>query len=60
MTKQEAVRLFRYELEQLLNRYGTKDKPKIRQAWNVYTDMLCKDGEITQRQYDTWINPFDN
>lgn len=35
------------------------DKPALREAWNNYTDMLCKDGRITQHQYDTWLNPFD-
>ena len=28
------------------------------QYWNDYTDMLCKEGQITQHQYNTWSNPF--
>ncbi len=35
------------------------DKPALREAWNNYTDALCKNGVITQFQYDTWTNPFD-
>ena len=34
------------------------DRIAIEESWNNYTDMLCKDGEITARQYDTWIHPF--
>lgn len=29
-----------------------------RQYFNDYTDMLCKDGMITELQYSTWTNPF--
>jgi len=29
-----------------------------REAWNNYTDYLCKAGEITLRQYESWTNPF--
>lgn len=28
------------------------------EAWAAYVDGLCKDGEITQKQYDTWATPF--
>lgn len=29
-----------------------------REAWNNYTDHLCKCGRITLKQYETWTNPF--
>lgn len=29
-----------------------------REAWNNYTDALCKDGVITESQYNNWTNPF--
>ena len=29
-----------------------------REFFNNYTDMLCKDGVITSKQYETWSNPF--
>ena len=29
-----------------------------REAWSNFTDMLCKGGQITQNQYNTWSNPF--
>lgn len=28
------------------------------QAWNDYTDGLCKDRQISSHQYNTWSNPF--
>ena len=36
---------------------GHKDKPLRDQAWNDYTDALCKDGKITDWQYNNWIHP---
>lgn len=29
-----------------------------REYFNNYIDALCKEGLITEHQYDTWINPF--
>lgn len=29
-----------------------------RESWNNFTDMLCKDGEISLKQYESWDNPF--
>lgn len=43
----------------ILPRLPALDKPALREAWNNYTDALCKDGDITQFQYDTWTNPFE-
>ena len=28
------------------------------EAWNNYTDSLCKDGMITDWQYHNWANPY--
>jgi hypothetical protein len=39
--------------------YSATDKVAIRTAWNDWTDGLCKSGEITQRQYENWMNPFE-
>lgn len=39
-------------------RDGRIDRPARAEAWNNWTDGLCKAGVITQRQYDTWSNPF--
>lgn len=29
-----------------------------REIFNNYTDQLCKDGLISNYQYDSWTNPF--
>lgn len=34
------------------------DKPRVREAWNVYVDDLQKAGEITESQASMWQNPF--
>jgi len=38
--------------------YGLKDKTAMRTEWGTYTDSLCRDGSITERQRKTWLNPF--
>lgn len=59
MTKQEALNQFQEEyLPSVIARYGQNDKPALREAWNVYTDQLCKSGKITMNQYETWVGPY--
>jgi len=33
------------------------DLPMRRETWNNYTDGLCKDGEISDWQYENWSQP---
>jgi len=42
----------------VIKRHGLKDKAAMRQVWGMYTDSLCRDGLITMKQYETWVNPF--
>lgn len=58
MTKKQALKLFRelYPPEAL--RILSQDVVARREAWNDFTDALCKSGEITLKQYETWVNPF--
>lgn len=59
MTKTEAIAEFKSEvLPYVLAKYGPNDKPAKREAWNDWTDALCKEGRITAKQYDTWAGPF--
>ena len=37
---------------------GQIDIPARREAWNDFTDRLFKDGLISEKQLDTWYNPF--
>ena len=53
LTKAEALRLFKE-----VDNSPKGDSVWRREAWSVYTDSLCKDGYISERQYETWTNPF--
>ena len=62
MTKAEALKQFR----QIYNSFCGGEAPRYRRGdviakrthWNDYTDGLCKDGLITQKQYENWGQPF--
>jgi len=62
MTKKAALSSFRrYVLPQIKARYekdGVVDKSARREAWNNYTDFLCRTSLITEKQYETWSNPY--
>jgi hypothetical protein len=36
---------------------GEIDKPARREAWNNFTDFLCKSEEISDWQYENWEHP---
>ena len=62
MTKAEAAERFAESQLSLFVEPGARgaeisDDVALAEAWNDYTDMLCKDGEITDRQYRTWTHP---
>ena len=56
MTKAEAMKEFR-SLYRAWG-YGKGDEVAKRTMWNDWTDSLCKDGQITQKQYENWGQPF--
>ena len=59
LTKKEVVELFKQDvLPDVVKQYGKKDLPAKREAWNNFTDMLQKEGLITESQYDKWLGPF--
>jgi len=62
MTNREANVEFRRLFPQLFFKRNGKvlDKPRLFQAWNDWTDSLCKQGQITQKQYDRWTGPFND
>lgn len=55
MTKNEAQRTFERDIRPYLQH---QDRVAVRTAWNDFTDALCKAGQISQRQYETWGNPY--
>jgi hypothetical protein len=61
VTKEKAKKLFvawTYESEQSLRNALKADWHAVQLAWSCFTDMLCKEGDITQHQYDTWLFPW--
>ncbi|MCK4462881.1 MAG: hypothetical protein KAU58_01060 [Candidatus Omnitrophica bacterium] len=59
MTEQEAVARFKKDVYPLIVKYyGEDDVIAMREAFNNYTDMMCKNGEITLEMYETMDNPF--
>lgn len=53
MNKKEAMASFKAEII-----CPPGDATWRRCAWNDYTDSLCKERRISQKQYDEWTNPF--
>lgn len=61
MTKKEALADFKENVLPVikkLERNGYVDSPMRSQAWNDYTDFLCKNKQITLKQCEKWTNPF--
>ena len=57
MTKAEALKDFRLLYKTFTN-YRKGDVVAKRTEWNDWTDSLCKEGLITEKQYENWGQPF--
>ena len=59
-TKAQVLEQFRYnwKVECIANPSYKGDKIRKRIAFSDFTDMLCKNGDITLKQYESWSNPF--
>ena len=61
MLWKDAVATFNSEIlpiiQQTYEKDGWPDRPARSEAWNDWTDSLCKDGEISDWQYDNWSQP---
>lgn len=44
-------------IEEMRRKYNYDDT-MLREDYNNYTDMLCKDGEISDYAYNNWDNPY--
>lgn len=62
MNRQQAVQLFKEEIlpavQAEYEQDGVPDIPARREEWNNWTDGLCKDGVITEEQYERWECPW--
>lgn len=41
-------------LPHVIEKYGEDDQPAINEAFNDWTDMLCKDGDLHDEQYNKY------
>jgi len=61
MTRKQAIAYFNANVlpftELQYEKDGIKDLPARREAWNNWTDHLCKDGAISDWQYENWSHP---
>ena len=59
LTEEQVQEMFEeFVLPSVVKDYGADDEIAIRTAFNDYTDFLCKEGEISEEQYDTMENPY--
>lgn len=61
-TKREAVEEFKRDVlpdvRATYEQDGQIDRCARCEAWNNWTDGLCKLGRITPEQYATWVSPW--
>lgn len=58
MKKVEAIKFYvEANSEWIKEMLKNGDRVALSEDWAMFTDMLCKDGEITEKQYNTWIVP---
>lgn len=59
MTLEQVNNSFEESIKPLVEaKYGRHDFIALREAYSNYTDMLCKDGQITPQQYHEMDNPY--
>jgi len=59
-TKRQALKEFKWVWQRILSEQPNYKGDSIakREAFNNFIDSLNKDGEVTDEQAATWINPF--
>ena len=61
MTKDQAKRIFEEEYYNGNIRKAIRhDRVEVRCAWNDFIDHLCRNGDITQKQAETWTCPWSS
>ncbi len=53
LTKKQALALFRES-----HTISKTDSIMNRENFHNFTDYLCKEGQITDNQYNNWSNPY--
>ena len=57
MTKVQAERLFKESYSNWKEEFLVLDIHAKRFAWDCFTDMLCKDKQISEHQWNNWTRP---
>ena len=61
MTRDEAIEIFDNHIlpivKQNMEPDGQIDEPARSEAWNNWTDAMCKDSQISDWQYENWTHP---
>jgi len=61
MTRDEAIEIFDNHIlplvQQGMEQDGVPDIPARSEAFNNWTDSMCKDGQISDWQYENWSHP---
>ena len=61
LTKKQVEAMFREDIlpmiKAMYEQDGRRDVIARCEAWNNFTDALCKDRQITLQQYETWTHP---
>ncbi len=61
MTRDQAIEIFDNHIlpivKQNMEQDGVPDIPARCEAFNNWTDAMCKDGQISDWQYDNWSHP---
>jgi len=61
ITRDEAIEMWRnYEFQFVRHQYerdGVPDYPARSESFGNFTDMLCKNGDISDWQYNNWSHP---
>lgn len=60
MKKSEADKLFMamYGSEKKFRQALKADWLAVQFDWSCFIDSLCKNGDITQQQYESWLFPW--
>jgi len=59
LSKKSAIGIFKEEIEAYkIGSGNTVTKDTLIEAWDNYTKNLYNDCFLTERQYNTWVNPF--
>lgn len=61
MRKSQATSLFietYYQTSKALHKALKTDRLAVQYEWECFVDSLCRDGNITQDQYNSWTFPW--